>query len=135
MAVTSQTDENTLRVLLVEDDPVQRHVLKLLLEKQNHVLITASNGEEALAEANLLPPDVAIFDLRLPRIDGIELIERFKLDPKLKDVPIIITSAIRTSEVMKNAHAAGCAAYLTKPLNTSELVSHIQQLSQKRLSS
>ena len=55
MAVTSQTDENTLRVLLVEDDPVQRHVLKLLLEKQNHVLITASNGEEALAEANLLP--------------------------------------------------------------------------------
>jgi two-component system cell cycle response regulator DivK len=132
MVVSSQTPTKTLRVLLVEDDPVQCHVLQLLLSRENHVLTTVSNGEDALVEASLRPPDVAIFDLRLPRIDGIELTQRFKTDPTLKAIPIIITSAIRTSEVIQNARAAGCSAYLTKPINAAELVSHIRQLSANR---
>lgn len=128
MAVTRQTTTQSLHVLLVEDDPVQCHVLQLLMTKENHNLTAVSNGEDALVEATTRPPDIAIFDLRLPKVDGIELIQQFKNDPKLKDIPIIIASAIRTSDAIQRARAAGCDAYLTKPINSAELLSHIRQL-------
>ena len=103
------------RVLVVEDTALQRDLLVQLLE-DGYDLITAVNGEEGVAQAELHRPDLILMDLSLPVVDGWNAARRIKANDALKDIPVIAVSAHAMSGDEAKARACGCDDYLSKPI-------------------
>lgn len=80
-------------VLVVDDDDDMRFILRLLLERSGYQVADAANGVAALVSIKAMRPDVLVTDLRMPVMDGAELTQRIRMDPKLSDLPIIIITA------------------------------------------
>ena len=112
-------------VLIVEDDPAIQEVLRFLAEANDMRVVVAGTCDDAIREAKLHRPDLAIIDLGLPDRDGIELICSVRAWSQL---PIIVLSA-RTLESQRQAVlAAGADDYLTKPFSAPELLSRMRAL-------
>ena len=110
-------------VLYVEDNPSNlRLVERVLAERPAVRLIPAMQGRLALALAREHRPDLIFVDLHLPDISGEEVLRELQADPDLKDTPVIIVSADATPGQLKRLLAAGARAYLTKPLDVTELL-------------
>ena len=122
-------------VLLVEDTEDNRVMMRRLLEMSGYHVSEAINGDEAVKNAERVSPHIILMDLSLPIIDGLAATRRIRALPKLKDVPIIAVSARDTADFHADALAAGCDAYLTKPIDFGELEEVIERLLlQKKLS-
>ena len=105
-------------ILLVEDYNDSREMTRLLLESLNYRILEARNGKEALDIASTETPDLVLTDFNLPDIDGTTLIKRLrKLGDKLSRIPIIMLTAYDREETYRMAMAAGCTAFLTKPMS------------------
>ncbi|HLA09392.1 MAG TPA: response regulator [Pyrinomonadaceae bacterium] len=109
------------RVLLVEDTEDNRFMMRRLLEMSGYKVIEAVNGEEAVKLAGQEKPDVILMDLSLPLVDGLGATRRIRRLPELQQTPIIAVSAHDTADFHSEALAAGCDAYVTKPIDFSEL--------------
>ena len=115
-------DENQLEtVLLVEDTEDNRQMMGRLLELSGFRVVEATNGQEAVEAAARENPKIILMDLSLPFIDGLAATRRIRDLPGLKNVPIVAVSAHDTADFHHEALAAGCDAYLTKPIDFSEL--------------
>ena len=102
------------RILLIDNDPNARKVLQGFLEERGFSVDTASDGAKGLAIARLTPPDLITIDSMLPEMDGWDVLQDFKHDIKLKDIPVIMISKINE----KYLHDSfGAAEYLTKPID------------------
>lgn len=115
-------------VLLVEDTEDNRHMMRKLLEMSGYQVVEATNGEEAVIVASEQHPQIILMDLSLPLIDGLAATRRIRSLPGLDQVPIIAVSAHDTADFHSEAQAAGCNAYITKPIDYAELeevVSHL----------
>ncbi|HEV8297022.1 MAG TPA: response regulator [Acidimicrobiales bacterium] len=111
------------RVLVVDDEPHIRRTLATNLRARQLEVDLAASGEEALALAVSNPPDIVILDLGLPGIDGVEVIERLRVDTS---VPIIVLS-VREQEADKvRALDAGADDYVTKPFGIDELLARLR---------
>ena len=108
-------------VLLVEDTEDNRQMMGRLLELSGFRVVEATNGQEAVEAAARENPKIILMDLSLPFIDGLAATRRIRDLPGLKDVPIVAVSAHDTADFHHEALAAGCDAYLTKPIDFSEL--------------
>ncbi len=117
--VKRDTDEVT--VLLVEDTEDNRHMMRKLLEMSGYRVLEAINGEEAVRTASEKIPQIILMDLSLPLIDGLAATRRIRSLPGLESVPIVAVSAHDTADFHAEALAAGCNAYITKPINYPEL--------------
>ena len=116
-------------ILLVEDYNDSREMTRLLLEGLNYRILEARNGKEALDIASTETPDLVVTDFNLPDIDGTTLIKRLrKLGDKLSRIPIIMLTAYDGEETSRMAMAAGCTAFLTKPMNFVVLEKTIDRL-------
>lgn len=113
--------ENRVRVLLVEDTEDNRLMMRRLLEWSGYEVSEAVNGVEAVRVAETEAPDVILMDLSLPLVDGLAATRRIRQLPNLTTVPIIAVSAHDTADFHSEALAAGCDAYITKPVDYSEL--------------
>lgn len=113
--------ENQVRVLLVEDTEDNRMMMRRLLELSGYEVSEAVNGVEAVRIAESETPHVILMDLSLPVIDGLAATRRIRQLPALGRVPIIAVSAHDTADFHAEALAAGCDAYITKPIDYSEL--------------
>jgi two-component system, cell cycle response regulator DivK len=120
-AMSSQND--LTKVLLVEDTEDNRSMMRRLLELSGYVVVEAVNGEDAVRVAEAESPEVILMDLSLPIIDGLAATRRIRKLPGLSDVPIIAVSAHDTADFHHDALAAGCDAYITKPVDFAELES------------
>jgi CheY-like chemotaxis protein len=109
------------RVLLVEDTEDNRFMMRRLLEMSGYRVIEAVNGEEAVKLAGQEKPDVILMDLSLPLVDGLGATRRIRRLPELQQTPIIAVSAHDTADFHSEALAAGCDAYVTKPIDFAEL--------------
>ena len=113
--------DKPLKVLLVEDTEDNRFMMRRLLEMSSYVVVEAVNGEEAVKLAAREQPDVILMDLSLPVVDGLGATRQIRKLEKLHGVPIIAVSAHDTADFHSEALAAGCDAYITKPIDFSEL--------------
>src|SRR5688572_12119323 len=113
------------RLILVEDEQVNRDLFRRRLERKGHVVVPAENGLQAVEFTKRENPDLVIMDLGLPDIDGWEATRRIKADPATANVPVIVLSAHATADAKDKAFAAGCSAFETKPVNWEALFGKI----------
>ncbi len=109
-----------MRVLIAEDETIIRLDLKTLLERAGHeVCAEARDGEEAVELARSTDPDVAVLDVKMPRLDGIEAARRI-LDER--PIPIVMLTAYGQDELVSRAVEAGVFGYLVKPFREQDLL-------------
>ncbi|HKZ02482.1 MAG TPA: response regulator [Pyrinomonadaceae bacterium] len=118
----------TRRVLLVEDTEDNRFMMRRLLEMSGYNVTEAVNGEEAVRLARREEPDVILMDLSLPIVDGLGATRRIRELPALRHTPIVAVSAHDTADFHSDAMAAGCDAYITKPIDFAELEEIVNRL-------
>lgn len=116
------------RVLLVEDTEDNRVMMRRLLEMSGYSVTEAVNGIEAVSQAEHQTPQIILMDLSLPLVDGLAATRRIRQLPSVKGVPIIAVSAHDTMDFHAEALAAGCDAYITKPIDYGELEGLIESL-------
>jgi DNA-binding response OmpR family regulator len=115
-------------ILIVDDEPSIVVPIQFLMEQQGYNVMVAENGESALDIIYKYKPDLILLDIMLPRIDGYEVCEIVRLDPRYRDIKIIfITAKGREVEIAKGL-ALGADAYITKPFSNTELVSKVKEL-------
>jgi CheY-like chemotaxis protein len=109
------------RILVVDDEPDLRHILRVFLERAGHQVLDAGNGAEALAAAQLSAPVLVVTDMTMPVMGGAELVRRLRADPATAHIPILAaTSDIRL--------AAAADAVLSKPYSRARLLSAVDAL-------
>jgi len=123
--------ENEVSVLLVEDTEDNRMMMRRLLELSGYRVSEAVNGVEAVKAAERETPNIILMDLSLPIVDGLAATRRIRQLPDLAEVPIIAVSAHDTADFHAEALAAGCDAYITKPIDYTELEDLITDLTAK----
>ncbi len=115
-------------ILIVDDEPSIVVPIQFLMEQQGYSVLVAGNGEDALDVIYKYKLDLILLDIMLPRIDGYEVCEIVRLDPRYRDIKIIfLTAKGREVEIAKGL-ALGADAYITKPFSNAELVSQVKEL-------
>ena len=122
-------DKQNRSILIVEDSSTTRALIRAIIEEMGDFqTVEARSGFDAL---KLLPTqdfDLIITDINMPDINGLELINFMKNNPKYRDLPLIIVSTERGEEDKKRGMALGAVAYITKPFNADELQKVIKQV-------
>jgi CheY-like chemotaxis protein len=118
---------SAVRVLIVDDNPLNAKLLKLLLMKHGFEVATAANADETMEVLKQFVPRLILMDLQLPIIDGFELTRRLKREPALADVRIIALTAYAMKGDDRRALEAGCDGYIPKPIDTRTLPSQLAE--------
>ena len=116
------------RILLVEDNEMNRDMLSRRLARQGFEVITAGDGPEGIASAQAVLPDLILMDMSLPEIDGWEATKRLKADGATQHIPVIALTAHAMVTDRYKALQAGCDEYDTKPVEFQRLMSKIQSV-------
>lgn len=116
------------RVLLVEDNEMNRDMLGRRLQRRGFELVIAIDGEEGIAKALSEQPDIILMDMSLPGIDGWEATRRLKSMAEMQVIPIIALTAHAMSGDREKALEAGCDDYDTKPVEFDRLLGKIESL-------
>jgi len=111
-----------MRVLLVEDNDMNREMLERRLRRRGMEVLLAVDGAAALVEAQRGNPDVILMDIDLPVYDGFEVTRRLKADPGTREIPVIALTAHALAEDRDQALAAGCVGFHTKPIDFPRLL-------------
>jgi DNA-binding response OmpR family regulator len=115
-------------ILIVDDEPSIVIPIQFLMEQQGYSVIVAENGEDALDIVHKYEPDLVLLDIMLPGIDGYEVCEIVRLNPKYRRIKIIfLTAKGREVEIAKGL-ALGADAYITKPFSNAEVVKKVKEL-------
>jgi two-component system cell cycle response regulator DivK len=110
------------RILVVEDDPLSLIILRQLLMAEGYEILQTSEGWDGINRARNEQPDLIVMDIKLPDICGLDATLVLKKDDQTKDIPIIAVTACVTPGDKANALKSGCAAYIAKPINMSNLL-------------
>jgi len=116
------------RILLVEDNEMNRDMLSRRLQRKGHEVLMAADGMQAILMAESESPDLILLDMSLPVIDGWEAARRLKAQASTKQVPVIALTAHAMAGDREKALAAGCDDYDTKPVDFPQLLAKIDRL-------
>ena len=114
-----------VKVLYVEDEPLQRELVNQLLQLAGIEIQLAKNGAEGVAKAQVWRPDVILMDLRMPGMNGFETIEQIQKIPEIADTPVVILSAWTTAQHIEWAQTLGVKWYVTKPFDLDDLINTV----------
>jgi adenylate cyclase len=121
-------------VLVVDDDPVTRSMLSRSLEQEGHQVTTSQDGRRALDLVHAERFDVILLDVLMPGLDGYQVLERLKADPKLRHIPVVMVTAVDDIESAVRCIELGADDYLSKPIDPVVLGARINAgLTKKRL--
>ena len=117
------------RILIVDDAAVIRDLIGLLLaEYEDFVVTMATNGRQALEMLQTNKFDLAIVDLNMPEMNGVELIKAIRADARTRAMPVIVCTANDHAQMMNEAESLGIEAYVLKPFKNKELLLLVSQL-------
>lgn len=118
------------KILLIEDNAVNRDLTQFLLGSQGYKVREATSAEEAFEILKTERPDLIVMDVQLPGMDGLEATRKLKENPPTRDIPVVAVTSYAMKGDREDAAAAGCAAYVTKPINKTtflqEIAAHIR---------
>ena len=106
-------NKNKKKILIIEDEPDMRQILKSMLETYYEVL-TAKDGEEGLKLAIKKKPDLVLLDIILPKMGGFEVLSKMQYDPATREIPVIILSNLGQEKEVEKGKALGACDYLVK---------------------
>jgi two-component system, cell cycle response regulator len=116
------------RILVVDDHPDNIELLRARLEARGYEVEGATGGEEAIQAVKAHPPDLILLDVMMPKVDGMEVVRRLKADKSLPFIPVIMQTALDSTENKVEGLDAGADDYITKPINFAELEARIKSL-------
>lgn len=119
------------KILLVEDNEMNRDMLSRRLEKRGYTVLLAVDGAEGVAQAKAGLPDLILMDMSLPVLDGWDATKQIKAEPALAAIPIIALTAHAMESDRQKALSAGCDDYDTKPVELPRLLMKIEELLKK----
>jgi two-component system cell cycle response regulator DivK len=114
-------------ILIVDDNPVNLKLIRILLTGEGYDVHTVNNAEEALRVLRELRPRMILMDIQLPGMDGLALTRRLKADPATRDIMILGLTAYAMKGDEEKMLAAGCDGYIAKPIDTRTLPGVIQR--------
>ena len=118
----------TARILVVDDIPANVKLLEARLTAEYYEVVTAANGFEALDACDKNQVDIVLLDIMMPGMDGFEVCERLKADPKTCHIPIVMVTALDAPEDRVRGLEAGADDFLTKPVNDMQLMTRVKSL-------
>jgi len=114
------------RILLVEDQPLEADFIRQELADQGYAVLSAADGLAALEVIRETIPDLVLLDIRLPKLDGIEVLKQVKADSRTRFIPVILVTALAELEERVRGLDAGADDYITKPFQSFELLARIR---------
>lgn len=116
------------KILLVDDAETILMMERMILGKGDYELITARNGQEAVAKAAVDKPDLILMDVVMPTMNGFEACQQLRKKEETKSIPVIMVTTRGEVENMESGYQSGCSDYVTKPINGMELMTKIKNL-------
>ena len=117
------------KILLVEDNEVNRRLAEFLLRSNGYKVREAANAQEAFDMLKSERPDLIVMDIQLPGMDGLEATKKIKQQPATADIPVLAVTSYAMKGDREKALAAGCVGYITKPIDKltfiQEIASHL----------
>ncbi len=125
--------EKKFKIVCVEDEPEMIDLVKLILERENFVVMGAIGGKEALELIRQEKPDLILLDLMMPDMDGWEVYRQVRADYRTKDIPVIVVTAKAQSiDKVLGLHIAKVEDYVTKPFSPQDLLWSVQKVLQNK---
>lgn len=115
-------------ILIADDSPTEIYVLKKILEKHHHQILTAEDGEQAINVTQNEKPDLILMDVVMPKLNGFQATRRLSKDPATQDIPIIIVSSKNQETDKLWGMRQGAKGYLGKPVSEEFLIEEINKL-------
>jgi two-component system response regulator MprA len=128
MTTETPSGNNPACILVVDDEPEIRQLLKEVLELDGYRVTPAADGREALPLALREQPDLIITDIRMPKLDGLTLCKALRKNRDTTHIPILILTTLNTAADMAASFAAGADDFLPKPLNPDEIRIRVRSL-------
>ncbi len=116
------------RILIAEDEPDIRELVAFTLRFAGHEVIATANGEEAVQQAGQMIPDLILMDVRMPRMTGYEACRLMKIDPILKDIPVVFLSAKGQDSEIQTGMDVGAEDYMLKPFAPTQLTERVKDI-------
>lgn len=123
------------KILIIDDDLRHDKMMSYLLLSKGFDVTYAISGQEALEKLRLKVvqrPDIILMDIMMPQMDGFETLREIRKDSNLKDIPIIMLTALSDPQNMEKAHAIGAADYIEKPFIPSDVIARIKKVLEAR---
>jgi len=118
------------KILVVDDEPDIVKTLIKAIRRQGFDMVSAADGEEALERVKDSHPDLVILDVTMPKLDGIEVLQRIKGDPQTASLPVIMLTAKAGDEDMLKGYRYGANYYIPKPFKIAEVLEGIKMIFQ-----
>ena len=118
--------DKTGHVLVVDDEEMNRELLRDLLEGQGHQVTEAENGEQGLQKVKENPPDVILLDVMMPGMDGFEVCRRLKADPETAPIPVLLVTALTERSDRLTGIEAGANDFISKPVDTQDVILRVR---------
>ena len=115
-------------ILYVEDNEMNRKIVRQLLKKTTYNLVEAHDGEAGVAKALEIKPDLVLMDVQLPKLSGIDATRQLRAAPETAATPILVITSFALSGDEEKAKAAGATGYLAKPYSPFDLLDRIRQI-------
>lgn len=116
------------RILVIEDQPDNRTILRDLLTAAGYVVLEAEDGEAGIAKALTEQPDLILMDIQMPLVDGYEAARRIKASPGMAATPIIAVTSYALAGDEAKTRAAGCDGYIAKPFSPRALLAEVRRI-------
>jgi len=113
------------KILLVEDNAVNRDLTQFLLESQGYQVREAATAEEAFEILKTERPHLIVMDIQLPGMDGLEATKKLKENPATRDIPVVAVTSYAMKGDRESATAAGCVGYITKPIDKTTFLQQV----------
>src|SRR6185295_6869900 len=120
--------DSSFLILVADDSADSVAMMSLFLQDQGYRVVTASNGEDAIAVATQTIPSLILMDISMPTLDGLGATRRIREDATLRNVPVIAVTAFGTEGFQRAAYDVGVSGYLTKPIDLDRMCNLIAHL-------